>query len=86
MSDPLENAIVGFVNSADPDRTKQKWLAAVADHPETTDADKETAREVLQDGHLIPNNVRGDVSKLVRLRFVIANPNGTYAAVFPFGP
>jgi hypothetical protein len=64
------------------ERIRQEWLAKIAAHPKTTDADYAAAETILRDDRLTDDDV--DVSNLVRLGFVFVNPNGTHAALIPF--
>ena len=63
------------------EKVKQKWLDQIANDLDTVEADYAAAEAVLRDDRLAGEQV--DVSRLITLGYVIANTNGTYAAVFP---
>jgi hypothetical protein len=61
---------------------KQEWLADIAAHPETTEADYAAAEAIMRDAYLRTEHV--DTGNLVRLGFVVVNPDGHHTAIIPF--
>jgi hypothetical protein len=64
------------------EQKKREWLADIANHPASTESDYAAAEAILRDPYLKTEQV--DVSNLVRLGFVVINPDGFHTALIPF--
>jgi hypothetical protein len=58
-----------------------RWLRAIADHPDTTEADYAMAQDILGDEQLtFDQRNRPELKHLEDLQFLYVNPGGTWGA------